>query len=275
MNIIGENVSLPQLQKSLLLMMIDIDKLCKKHDIKYSLGAGTALGAVRHHGFIPWDDDVDLVFLRPEYERFLKIAKAELEPLGYFVQEEFTENWPMTYSKIRKNGTTYIENFDANIKGLHQGIFIDIFPVDNMYESMLMQEIQWRAYQLVCAKGLKKRGYKTDSINKKTAMFLSAFIPEKLLVSICKASRKKNSKYVNVFLGGATGKKRNIHRRNIFNDYVDITFESESFRIIKEYDEYLKTTYGNYMVLPPEKDRIEAIHACFVSLNESYEKFIK
>ena len=90
-------------------MLQAVDTVCKKYDIRYMLFAGSALGAVRHQGFIPWDDDLDVLMLREDYERFLTLAPRELDSEQYYLQKEFSEHWPMFFTKLRKNGTACIE----------------------------------------------------------------------------------------------------------------------------------------------------------------------
>ena len=107
-------------QAVMLEMLTDVDEICKKYNIKYQLFAGSLLGAVRHKGFIPWDDDLDIVILRPEYERFLRIAPSELDAEKYFLQKEFSEHWPMFFTKLRKNGTACIERQVPKDKLMHQ-----------------------------------------------------------------------------------------------------------------------------------------------------------
>ena len=92
-------------------MLREVDRICKKHQIQYTLFAGTLLGAVRHQGFIPWDDDLDIVMLRPEYERFLKIAAQEIDTRAFYLQAEFSSHWPMFFTKLRRNGTACIERY--------------------------------------------------------------------------------------------------------------------------------------------------------------------
>lgn len=89
-------------QRALLQMLHEVDRICRKYGIQYMLFAGTALGAVRHGGFIPWDDDIDVIMLRPEYERFLALAVDELDSNTYYLQREFSEHWPMFFAKLRK-----------------------------------------------------------------------------------------------------------------------------------------------------------------------------
>lgn len=98
-------------QKLLLEMLKDFDSVCKKHHISYQLFAGTALGAVRHHGFIPWDDDVDVILMRSEYERLFNEASGDFDSEIYYVQQEHSPHWPMPFSKLRRNNTTCIEKY--------------------------------------------------------------------------------------------------------------------------------------------------------------------
>ena len=149
---IHSKATLPQHQQALYELLQALDSVCKKHRIRYMLFAGTALGAVRHKGFIPWDDDLDVVMLRPEYERFLAVAGQELDSEKFFLQKEFSEHWPMFFSKLRRNGTTCLERFIPRDPQIHQGVYIDIFPCDNLSDSPLVGKLQFLASKLVIAK---------------------------------------------------------------------------------------------------------------------------
>ena len=154
-------------QKLLLEMLKDLDAVCRRHGIPYQLFSGTALGAVRHQGFIPWDDDLDIVMLRRDYERFFTEASGDFDEKLYFVQREFTEHWPMQFSKLRRNGTTCMEKYHPKDPKMHQGVYIDIFPCDNLSDFRLMRGVQFLASKVVIAKALYARGYETDSRLKK------------------------------------------------------------------------------------------------------------
>lgn len=260
-------------QLCLLSMLKEVDKVCKKHDIEYMLFAGSALGAVRHKGFIPWDDDLDIIMLRPDYEHFLEIAQNELEKKDLFVQKEFSEHWPMHFSKIRKNNTAFIEKYYVNDRKRHQGVYIDVFPCDNLSDNFLAQKIQFIASKLLIAKALGNRGYLTDNLLKKTAVKLCKYIPAKSLLSLVKMGKKSDSKMVHSFLGASSNFSKSIYRREWMDASVLIEFERGLFPVSAYSKELLTTLYGDYLKLPPEKERKCKEHAILIDLDESYEKY--
>lgn len=269
------SVGVRDLQLALLEMLIQIDEICRKNNIKYSLSSGTVLGAVRHKGFIPWDDDLDLMFMRDEYEKFLKLPKEEFSSRGLTLQKEYDNIWPLTFSKVRKDNTTYIERGPDIIEGAHLGVYIDIFPVDNLSDNALYADMQWHVFQLLAAKCLGKRGYKTDSKKKKLALFISRFLPVKPMLNFVKNESGTDTKSVHAFLGAAVVKDKTIYPRHIFEDYTKINFEGRSFSVISGYKEYLEITYGDYMKLPSEEERQAALHAEIIDLNTSYVEYVK
>lgn len=120
---------LRQLQLEELDILKEFVHICDKYDLGYYLVGGTLLGAVRHSGFIPWDDDIDVAMLRGDYERFAEVCQAELDPQYFYQSSETDPYYFLTYAKIRKNGTEVCEERFSNSK-FHKGIFIDIFPLD-------------------------------------------------------------------------------------------------------------------------------------------------
>ena len=177
MKTLEQQTELTDHQTLLLEMLKDIDSVCKRHRISYQLFAGTALGAVRHHGFIPWDDDVDIIMPRSEYEHFFKEAAKDFDETLYFVQQEHSAHWPMPYSKLRRNNTTCIEKYHSKDLKTHQGVYVDIFPCDNLSDCTLMRKIQFCVSKIVIAKGLYARGYETDSVIKKLFMQVCRIFP--------------------------------------------------------------------------------------------------
>ena len=259
-----------ELQKIQLSMLKDFDSVCQKHRISYQLFSGTALGAVRHKGFIPWDDDIDVVMLREDYERFFDSASKELDNNKYYVQREFSEHWPMFFSKLRLNGTTYIEKYHSHDTRIHQGIYIDIFPCDNLSDSRLMQKLQYIASKIVIAKSLYTRGYETNSTVKKCFMQFCRILPTEPFKRLCIRRNDSSSLKVHTFFGGGKKFERSIFLREWFEQSVKMRFEDSEFPVSAHYDEMLRVMYGDYMVMPTLEQRVCKRHAAIVDINNPY-----
>lgn len=265
--------ALTEHKRIMLEMLMKLDQICKKHSIPYMLFAGSMLGAVRHRGFIPWDDDLDVVMLRDAYERFLEVAPCELED-PYFLQREFSDHWPVFFTKLRKNGTACIEKHIPHDPKLHQGIYIDIFPCDNLYDNRLLRGLQFIASKVVIAKSLDARGYLTDSVVKKAFIFICRFLPMKPLLRLAQNSKGKSSKLVHTFFGATSNYKKGVFPRAWFTQTIDMPFETDCFPVSAHYDQMLTALYGDYMTpLPPEKRGCK-VHAVIVDTDHSYEDYI-
>lgn len=262
-------------QKVLLAMLKDLDRVCRDNHIKYMLFSGTALGAVRHHGFIPWDDDLDVVMMRDEYERFLDAAEKDMDRERYFVQREYSEHWPMQFSKIRLNNTACIEKFRAKDPLMHQGIYIDIFPCDNLADSRSAGLLQFAASKVVIAKCLYSRGYETKNLLKLAFMQFCRLLPAKPFIEICKRSGECRSKMVHVFLGGAAKYRRSVFDRKYLKESIDMRFEDGSFPVSTYADEMLTIMYGDYMRLPETSERNIKQHAAILDLDNDYTHYLE
>ena len=111
-------------------MLKEIDRICRRENIQYYLAGGTLLGAVRHKGFIPWDDDIDIAMARDEYERFLKVMKKERHPYLKIFAMEFDKEYQYTFAKVVDTRTRLIEEIGKDLPDM--GVFIDIFPIDGL-----------------------------------------------------------------------------------------------------------------------------------------------
>ncbi len=272
----GDSTMTTQLQKHqqvLLEMLVETDRICKKHNIKYMLFAGSALGAVRHQGFIPWDDDLDVVMCRSDYERFLEVAPRELNGEDYFLQKEFDAHWPMFFSKLRKNGTACIERYIPRDPQTHQGVYIDIFPCDNLSDSRIVRNVQFLASKVVIARGLYRRGYLTDSPLKKLFMQLCRLVPSGPFWRAAVLAKAKNTRMVHCFFGGASRFPSSVFPRAWMEETVLLPFCGRMFPVSAHYHALLTTLYGDYMVLPKERERGRKIHAEIVDLEHSYELY--
>lgn len=259
-------------QKALVTILEEFDRICRKLDIPYVLFAGTMLGAVRHQGFVPWDDDVDVMMLRADYERLLKEGNAVLDTQRFFLQKEFSEHWPMFFSKLRMNNTACIEKYHPKDPQIHQGVYIDIFPCDNARGTELGRKLQFLASKVVIAKSLDKRGYDTDNRKKKLFMALCRLLPMKPFLFYARSGRRA-SETVHSFFGGANRYEKNVYPRRYFENRTQAEFEGGTYPISADYDELLTKLYGEYMRLPPEEQRVIKQHAILIDLEHSYEKY--
>lgn len=249
------------------------DSICARNHIKYQLYAGSALGAVRHHGIIPWDDDLDVVMLREDYNRFMDIAESELDKNQYFLQREFTEHWPMFFSKLRKNNTACIERYIPKDWETHMGIYIDIFPCDNLSNNPIKRKIQFVASKIVIAKSLNARGYCTNNLLKKTFIWVCKLFPQTVLTKIVINIQESNTGWVHTFFGAARSYQKNIFPRAWFEESVMLSFGGSTAPVSKEYDALLTKLYGDYMTPLPESQRGSKIHAEIVDTEHSYKMY--
>lgn len=261
-------------QKVLLQILCEFDRICRKHKINYILFAGSAIGAVRHRGFVPWDDDIDVALLRPDYERFLELAPAELDKEVFYLQGEFSDHWPLFFSKLRKNGTACMERLYPKDPQTHQGIYIDIFSVDPLADGRLMQKLQFAASKIVIAKALDRRGYLTDSKLKKIFMFCCRALPSKPFHRFVCRRKHQDSALVHTFLGGASKFSPNTFRREWFTERIEVPFEDGTYYISAHYDEMLRKIYGDYLRIPSEEERRCKVHGVIVDTEHSYENYL-
>ncbi len=264
--------SLEEHQAALLELLTEFDRVCRLLDIPYILFAGTMLGAVRHEGFIPWDDDVDVLMLRRDYDRLMREGDAVLDRERFFLQKEFSEHWPMFFSKLRLNGTTCLETYHPKDTDAHFGVYMDIFPCDNAAESALGRKVQFYASKAVIAKSLYRRGYETDSVSKKLFMQACRILPTSWLLRTVKGGRE-DSRRLHTFFAAASAYEKNVFPRAWLTARDTARFEGREFPIPAEYDRVLTHMYGDYRQLPPPEQRRVKRHAVLVDLHNGYEKY--
>ena len=259
-------------QQALYSLLCEFDRVCRELDIPYILFAGTMLGAVRHQGFIPWDDDLDVILLRRDYERLLKEADGVLNREKFFLQKEFSHQWPMFFSKLRLNNTACLEKYHPKDPESHQGVYMDIFPCDNAFDSAFGRKLQFYASKVVIAKSLDRRGYETDSKKKKLFMALCRFVPAAPFRALVKGP-KGETKLVHDFFGAGSSFNKSLFPRSWLEEKRMETFCEGEYPISEDYDGFLSTLYGDYMTLPPEEDRKCKQHAILVDLEHSYLEY--
>ena len=264
----GETATLEEHQAALYALLLEFDRVACALGTPYFIFAGTLLGAVRHKGFIPWDDDLDILMMREDYDRFLREAPT-LVGEQFFLQPEFSEHFPMFFSKLRINHTTCLEKHYPKDKETHQGVYIDIFPCDNACKTRLGRIFQFCCSKVIIAKGLDARGYSNDKGLKKPFMRLCRLLPMAPFRRIVEC-RGKQSPWLHSFLGGASRYSRNVYKRAWFEGTERVTFCGRQYPAPVQYRQVLTTMYDDYMQMPSEEDRIVKSHNVLVDLNHDY-----
>ena len=259
-------------QQALAVLLEEFDRVCRKLNIPYMLFAGTMLGAVRHQGFIPWDDDLDVIMHRRDYERFLSDAPTVLDRERFFLQEEFSAHWPLFFSKLRLNGTTCLEKYHPKDPACHQGVYMDIFPLDSAARSGFGRKLQFYASKVVIAKGLYARGYDTSSRKKKLFMALCRLLPRRLFFALATAG-KEDSPLVHSFFAAASDFGKNVYPRGWFDSAVLLPFGAGKYPVSADYDSLLRKLYGDYLRLPPQEERVCKQHCILLDLSRSWEHY--
>lgn len=243
----------------------EIHRICIKNNISYSLTGGTLLGAIRHKGFIPWDDDIDIVMLQDDYIKFLNIAKKQLSE-RYYLENWDTDNYfgypPIT--KVMVKNTTMRETKLGN-SNANDGIFIDIFPLYNSPDYSLLRKCIFSTLQRIeknirCRNGFYFKQSHIRRVIYKIRRLLYSLIPMSVFKSVFEcilsvSSHNDQSQFV-ISYGGVYGVEKETLKREWFDDYIEVDFEGYKFLALVGYDEYLKSHYGDYMKLPPLEDRV-------------------
>lgn len=234
-------------------ILIKVDQFCRENNLRYSLGGGTLLGAVRHKGFIPWDDDIDIMMPRPDYDKFVRSFNGYDEDLTC---EAYELNKKHRYicGKVYNNKTVQEEpNAIKNI-----GIFIDIFPIDGFpsneshRKTFLRKVFLWEG--IFCLKQSKHNG----SLKKICIKLILSIIPASYINNKLNKLLTKYPFSTTPYSGAVCGsyREKECYKSDLFTQYTELEFEKQKFMSIQDYHSYLIQHYGDYMKLPPENKRI-------------------
>ena len=242
-------------------LLSELDRICKKYDIRYFAGGGTMLGAVRHKGYIPWDDDIDINMFRKDYDRFCNVAVKELrEP--YFLQTPMTDiDYASYHIKLRNSNTTCTTKYDMMFE-YNQGVFIDIFPYDYIPDEQREREsflCEIRKYRRMLDVGMRKFYHINGVIVPEDEQReIRDFFEKNSFRDVCRHYDELCAKYadsptknVGVLAYAIEGKLS--HPTDWFDDFICADFEMMRMPIPKEFDKYLSLHYGHYMELKKTK----------------------
>lgn len=238
-----------------------VHDFCCRNDIKYSMACGTLLGAIRHKGFIPWDDDIDIYLPRKDFEKLELLFPDCLNGRYVFASYSRTKNWHVAFGKIYDNRTLVIE---TKSKTHPTGVSIDIFPVDEVpdgdqefynYKSKQLQYLKANAIR--CFKFNKQTSFIRNIgalLLKLPYIFLST---ERLVKRIDENAKINNGHGYSRLYECAEYPGRQIpFPKSLFDDLIDTEFEGRYFKGFNNYDQYLTNTFGEYMTPPPESQRV-------------------
>lgn len=258
---------LKKIQSTEIKILDEIDRVCKKNNIEYFLVGGTLLGAVRHNGFIPWDDDIDIAMDQSNYNKFVKIAKVELS--NSFILDCYKTNrfYSLPFAKIRLKNTLFLESKMKNSRNLQKnknnGFWVDIFCYQNVDTPFLkkhrfQRKISMYLFTLISIK-VGTNYYQNSKLKKKIYSCILKLIPLRLLTKILdivvNLNKNNNSKYISDICGPLSLEKETLERSKIFPLGV-VCFNNKKYPAPNDCDYYLRHVYGDYMKLPPVEKRV-------------------
>lgn len=252
---------LRKLQMTELEILLKVDEICRKNNIKYFLVGGTLLGAVRHQGFIPWDDDLDIAMPRADYQKFVEISSKALGSQYHFQCVENDADYWLLFGKVRKNGTVFAESRLKNIQ-TNKGIFIDVFPLDDGNEpNDLLQKIRIKTarkiqYVMYCRRGVIAGAVSSQiKILAKLSRVMSINKWMRLGQKIVSHKNRNAKYYFNV--GSNYNYKKQTILKEKYYPLKELEFEGHRFWVPNDYDFVLKQIFGtNYMELPEKEKRV-------------------
>ena len=257
-----DNLPMEKLHRVELMICDELDRICKKHDIPYFMIAGTLLGAIRHHGFIPWDEDMDFGMMRDDYERFIKACEEDLNTNVFFLQTMDSDpHYPKAYAKLRVKDT-HIKEYTMRNCPCMDGIFIDLFPFDYVPDDPAKQKKNQKERFLWNAMMDFKCG--NDAILnhnagiRKALKFMSHFVSRKTMVKkkkeIYPRDNEDQTKFI-VTAQGSYGYFKEIIPVEYTKKLTYYPFEDMFLPGFKDYDSYLRGMYKDYMTIPKGSSR--------------------
>ena len=263
MNEFMDQNTLEQLHKHELEIMDEFVKICNKYNLTYFLYGGTLLGAVRHKGFIPWDDDLDLAMPRKDYEKFIEVAKNELNSKFELDNYHTNKLCYLNFSKIRNKNTILVQDFQKDNYEGPKGIWIDIFPLDNAKK----EEGKLQSLRIIFIKAMRSIAHYKSNIYlgnnkikiKKVLGKIFGIIPLNTLLSmqdtLMKKNEKKETEYF-ISIASQYNYKKQTMKKDIFIPAKELEFEGRKYKVPNNYTYFLERIYGDYMKLPPKEKRI-------------------
>lgn len=258
-------LSLREVQQESIKVLKVIKSICEKENLKYSLAWGTLLGAVRHKGFIPWDDDVDIMMPREDYEKFIRYCVKHAEELQPYQLFHYSTKSDYLYVLSRFSDSRFTVNYH-NVHNYGLGTFVDVYPLDGLGSSYsdAKKNMKRHRVNMRLIKVLEQDGFHASpdgmprTLIKLLMYILAKCIGRNKLIRCldkkCQVIRYTDSKYIGI--PTVEIMESCILKKEWMDELIDTRFEDECFPIPKQYDELLKHRYGEYMKLPPKEQQV-------------------
>lgn len=273
-----------EIQNSILSIVKDFDIFCRENEIEYYLMGGSALGAMRHKGFIPWDDDLDVFMTVPNYKIFLSTfenaTQEDIRYKQYFLQKENTKEWPLFLSRVCLNGTTMIsDEFKYNMKQ-HHTVFLDVMCLYSAPGNDVKRWFQYMAAQLLRVNALALCNFPNKSVIKRMALRLSKImvnpVTKPFLIKYVNRYEGQDTELVGHYFGRARFRRTSFLRRYLGVKPRYVPFEDAQLPVFENVEEYLTARFGEkWMEMPSQEIKDQyPIHGNFVDLENNYTHYM-
>lgn len=253
-------IELPELKSIQMNILSAVDRFCDDNNISYSIAYGTLLGAVRHQGYIPWDDDIDICMMRDDYERFVSLFPELLNGYYKIASIKRIPGWHAPFSKIFDCRTSLIQR---KARTIDIGVNIDVFPLDEVPDNMEQWKKYWKHQShLLNLKDLKSiKIVKERSLLKNAVLVLLKIIysyksQTSIVRELDKNAQRYNGQGYQFVYANVSGITKGPLQKSLLTEIANYKFEDRIYKGFKNADYYLSMTYGNYMKLPPESERV-------------------
>lgn len=255
-----KRISIEELKKIQLNILNIVDSFCKNNDINYWIDSGTLLGAIRHKGYIPWDDDIDIGMLRKDYDKFMNCFNKKNSRYKFYSIENKNDFY-YAHGKVLDTNTILYEPDEDT--GLKLSVNIDVFVYDNAPDDdKIVKKMYWKRtfYQKMRNVQLFRHAFRKENLLKKVLRFILnrcfKLIPKSYFLKRIIENSKKFSKFETKRVGNFTATSVFVCDKSVFNSFIYKEFEEKQYPVPVGYDIWLKSMYGDYMQLPPEEKRI-------------------
>ena len=274
------------IQKKILEIFIEFKKICKKYNLRYYAIGGTCIGAIRHKGFIPWDDDMDVAMPLDDYIEFRKVAPTELkepfELLDYLNKSQ--EHKLVSFMKLQNKNTTFIESVEKNYPSRYKGIFIDIMPIIGISKNRIANRMFQNRLQLYFyLNKIRNTNYSERTTRKGKIIWkiFHVFVKNKNKEYYYEKMEKLYKKYTfsennDVFFAWRiplTKPYSNTFNYKWFQSTIELPFENTTICVPSGYEEYLTKDFGNYMKLPPKEKQVSNHRNTIIDLNKPFREY--